>query len=133
MRRLLNRVHGMLYDSDTGVHDDISRFPSVSSELEHQLQNWRNALPETLWFPEDADPVEDQYQYYLRQRFLSCRSVIYRPYLVLVLAVPPFNSLNDSTVIECCQRGLEACLLHIAHLREFPHTVMVDTWPCALS
>jgi hypothetical protein len=36
-------------------------------------------------------------------------------------------------VLTSCKACLDACLLHILNLRGFAHTVLVDTWICALS
>ncbi|KAK2796912.1 hypothetical protein FQN50_009371 [Emmonsiellopsis sp. PD_5] len=45
IRRLLNRVHNLLYAKDTGASFDEAQFPSVVSELDHQLEQWRDFLP----------------------------------------------------------------------------------------
>ncbi|KFX96493.1 hypothetical protein V490_03324 [Pseudogymnoascus sp. VKM F-3557] len=85
MRRLLNRVHDMLYAPTTGVSPSPSRFPTVVSELSHQLDEWRDLLPEPFKFSLDTEPTQTQHGGFLRQRYLTCRSVIYRPYLTWVL------------------------------------------------
>ncbi|KAG6031190.1 hypothetical protein E4U41_007651 [Claviceps citrina] len=50
MRRLLNRVHQLLYAHETGAALDTSRFPYIVAELQHQLDEWRNLLPPTFAF-----------------------------------------------------------------------------------
>ncbi|KFY15635.1 hypothetical protein V491_05608 [Pseudogymnoascus sp. VKM F-3775] len=85
MRRLLNRVHDMLYAPTTGVSPSPSRFPTVVSELSHQLDEWRDLLPEPFKFSLDIELTQTQHGGFLRQRYLTCRSVIYRPYLTWVL------------------------------------------------
>ncbi|KFY31699.1 hypothetical protein V493_00879 [Pseudogymnoascus sp. VKM F-4281 (FW-2241)] len=85
VRRLLNRVHDMLYAPTTGVSPSPSRFPTVVSELSHQLDEWRDLLPEPFKFSLDTGPTQTQHGGFLRQRYLTCRSVIYRPYLTWVL------------------------------------------------
>lgn len=89
MRRLLNRVHQLLYASGMGASLDDKRFPGIVKELNHQLEEWRNVLPEAFAFEVEwsAPPaaghkvtgVKTEHGGFLRQRYLTCRSVIYRP------------------------------------------------------
>lgn len=137
MRRLLNRVHQLLYARGTGAALDTNRFPYVVAELDHQLEEWRDVLPTTFAFTLDAQPCGTEHGGFLRQRYLTCRSVIYRPYLMWALSGAPGAggspdhgpSLDASATARC----LDACLLHMLNLRGFGHTVLVDTWICALS
>ncbi|KAM7193457.1 lactose permease [Rhypophila sp. PSN 637] len=116
MRRLLNRVHQLLYARETGAGQDRSRFPFVVAELSSQLEEWRDVLPSVFKFKvpplgTGVDHTKDQDQdgrslneilltpteevglrgrrasrrRFLRQRYLTCRSVIYRPYLMWML------------------------------------------------
>jgi hypothetical protein len=77
---------------------------------------------------------------FLRQRYLACKSVIYRPYLTWALSTSSYNSGAATmaaelppSVYEGCEICLNACWLHAQNLRSFLHTVMVDTWICSLS
>jgi hypothetical protein len=89
IRRLLNRSHHILYSEQ--CLDYKLRFPTFLSELQHQLYDWWNCLPQPLKFDLDSDkygiyysacvPQTDR-QTYLRSRFLACQSVILRPYLM---------------------------------------------------
>lgn len=130
MRRLLNRVHHLLYSKDTGASLDDSRFPHMVAELDHQLEEWRQLLPSVFKFTVDTQPAPNQQAGFLRQRYLTCRSVIYRPYLMRVLNSSGFV---DQEGWEKCKKCLDACIEHILNLRSFPHTVFVDTWICSLS
>lgn len=131
MRRLLNRVHQLLYARGTGASLDTNRFPYVVAELDHQLEDWRDVLPAAFAFTLDARPCSTEHGGFLRQRYLTCRSVIYRPYLMWTLsgAQIDYPSLDAGATARC----LDACLLHMLNLRGFGHTVLVDTWICALS
>ncbi|RDW80896.1 C6 zinc finger-containing protein [Coleophoma crateriformis] len=133
MRRLLNRVHNLLYAKETGAGLDDARFPYIVCELDHQLEEWRELLPSNFQFTVDTQSTVTQHGGFLRQRYLTCRSVIYRPYLTWLLT--NFNESKESppNVLEKCQVCLDACLLHMLNLRDFTHTVMVDTWICSLS
>jgi len=141
MRRLLNRVHQLLYARGTGASLDNARFPYVVAELDHQLDEWRDVLPAAFAFTVgyDCAPTATEHGGFLRQRYLTCRSVIYRPYLMWMLSKlrAAGESLNDGPadpdVLKNCKACLDACLLHILNLRGFAHTVLVDTWICSLS
>ncbi|EGO52035.1 hypothetical protein NEUTE1DRAFT_149656 [Neurospora tetrasperma FGSC 2508] len=95
MRRLLNRVHQLLYARETGASLDDNRFPGIVKELDHQLDEWRTVLPEAFAFEVEWPPVgakhniiglKTEHGGFLRQRYLTCRSVIYRPYLMWMLS-----------------------------------------------
>ncbi|KAH8812903.1 hypothetical protein F5884DRAFT_318279 [Xylogone sp. PMI_703] len=133
MRRLLNRVHHVLYARETGVSLDNARFPSVVQELDHQLEEWRQFLPLAFSFSVDSERTATEHGGFLRQRYLTCRSVIYRPYLTRALASYSNMVTIPSDLLNGCKSCLDACLLHIINLRGFAHTVFVDTWICSLS
>lgn len=139
MRRLLNRVHQLLYARGTGASLDAARFPYVVAELNHQLDEWRDVLPSAFAFTVDARPAGTEAGGFLRQRYLTCRSVIYRPYLMWMLSGSGSGGDGLSAdkpspdVLAGCRACLEACLLHILNLRGFAQTVLVDTWICSLS
>ncbi|KAL1960100.1 hypothetical protein VTO42DRAFT_272 [Malbranchea cinnamomea] len=133
IRRLLNRVHNVLYAKDTGASFDDAQFPSVVSELDHQLEQWRDLLPPDFQFSVDSKPAASPQGGFLRQRYLTCRSVIYRPYLTWALSNSGKTEHLPPDVQERCKRCLDACCLHGLNLRSFAHTVMIDTWICSLS
>jgi hypothetical protein len=160
MRRLLNRVHQLLYARDTGACESLDdvRFPVVVAELDHQLEEWRDVLPAAFAFDVGFDSSSSsncrrngtaehvgEHGGFLRQRYLTCRSVIYRPYLMWMLSGAGDGSAGggiggrgsgpgvSEEVLKNCKACLDACLLHILNLRGFAHTVLVDTWICSLS
>lgn len=162
MRRLLNRVHQLLYARDTGACNSLDdvRFPVVVAELDHQLEEWRDVLPAAFAFDVGFDDggggggrgrangaakrVVGEHGSFLRQRYLTCRSVIYRPYLMWMLSGAGDGNGTaiggrvggprvSEEVLKNCKACLDACLLHILNLRGFAHTVLVDTWICSLS
>lgn len=138
MRRLLNRVHQLLYAHGTGASLDAAKFPYVVAELNHQLDEWRDVLPTAFSFTIDTQSCKTEAGGFLRQRYLTCRSVIYRPYLMWMLSgVGSGDGLSvhkpSREVLSGCKSCLEACLLHILNLRGFAQTVLVDTWICSLS
>ncbi|KAL3438226.1 hypothetical protein BDV09DRAFT_205637 [Aspergillus tetrazonus] len=133
MRRLLNRVHDLLYARNNGVASDINQFPPVVAELDHQLNKWRDLLPSAFHFDLSRAPAGSMEAGFLRQRYLTCKSVIYRPYLTLALSLTTRADPISPMVYEGCKTCLEACCLHAQNLNAFPQTVMIDTWICSLS
>jgi hypothetical protein len=131
MRRLLNRVHHLLFAKGDGVNMREPRLPSMVKELDEQLNMWYDLLPPTFRFTIDDQPVENQHGAFLRQRYLTCKALIYRPYLMSALAKDASRSSPE--VIEKCRIWLKACMLHILNLHSYFQTVMIDTWICALS
>ncbi|KAF5237861.1 hypothetical protein FANTH_10575 [Fusarium anthophilum] len=85
MRRLLNRVHQLLYAKDTGAAFDHTRFPRIVAELQRQLDDWREVLPASFSFSIDTEEAATAAGGFLRQRYLTCKGVIYRPYLMWML------------------------------------------------
>jgi hypothetical protein len=136
MRRLLNRVHQLLYARNSGAATDISRFPAIVTELDHQLDEWREVLPQAFRFnAHDVDEHPSECGGFLRQRYLTCKSVIYRPYLawLLVDGSPDVRGITKEEIVERATVCIDACTSHILALTGFSHTILVDTWICALS
>ncbi|KAL2818585.1 hypothetical protein BJX63DRAFT_383451 [Aspergillus granulosus] len=133
MRRLLNRVHDLLYARNNGVASDVHQFPKVVAELDHQLTKWKDLLPPPFQFSATQDPVRSIEAGFLRQRYLACKSVIYRPYLTWALSLTTRGETVPQKVNEGCRTCLEACCLHAQNLQGFPQTIMIDTWICSLS
>ncbi|KAF4974833.1 hypothetical protein FZEAL_8294 [Fusarium zealandicum] len=137
MRRLLNRVHQLLYARDSGAAFDHARFPRIVAELQRQLDDWRDVLPASFLFSVDMEETATAAGGFLRQRYLTCKGVIYRPYLMWALSDIGSGGNNVAlTIPEAitnCQACLDACLLHALNLRGFPQTVLIDTWICSLS
>ncbi|KAK9776135.1 putative C6 zinc finger domain-containing protein [Seiridium cardinale] len=136
MRRLLNRVHHLLYARDSGAATDITRFPAIVTELDHQLDEWRDVLPHAFRFDAyNISELPSECGGFLRQRYLTCKSVIYRPYLAWMLANSHYDGrgISKDDLIDRAHICLDACTSHILALTGFAHTVLVDTWICALS
>lgn len=137
MRRLLNRVHHLLYAKDAGAALSLTYCQPVVSELSHQLEEWRNVLPPAFAFTVSFECEQTQTEAggFLRQRYLTCRSVIYRPYLMWALSGQALGTglpANHEILLKS-RECLDACLLHILNLRSFTHTVFADSWICSLS
>jgi hypothetical protein len=134
IRRLLNRVHHLLYAAEkhttyTSSRDDSLR--GLIAELDRQLVLWHETLPAFLQFEEDTRECLNEHAAFLRQRYLACKSVIYRPYVEIVLKQNDIAHSRET--VEGAGRCLKASCDHIANLKSFGQTVMIDTWICALS
>lgn len=132
IRRLLNRVHHLLYAEDksyTNSRDDSLR--GLIAELDRQLVLWRETLPDFLQFEDDTRECSNDHAAFLRQRYLACKSVIYRPYVEIVLKNQDMT--HSVETVEGAGRCLIASCCHIANLRSFGQTVMIDAWICSLS
>jgi hypothetical protein len=134
IRRLLNRVHHLLYAEDkykayTSSRDDSLR--ALIAEFDHRLVLWRETLPDFLRFEDDTRECVNDHAAFVRQRYLACKSVIYRPYVEIVLKQR--EVVHSIGTIEAAGRCLTASCNHISNLRSFGQTVMIDTWICALS
>lgn len=120
IRRLLNRVHHLLYAEDkyknyTNATDESLR--GLISELDRQLVLWHETLPEFLRFEENTRDCVNEHAAFLRQRYLACKSVIYRPYVEIVLKHREIP--HSAETIDAASRCLKASCDHIANLRSF--------------
>ncbi|KAF2687853.1 hypothetical protein K458DRAFT_294921 [Lentithecium fluviatile CBS 122367] len=119
LRRLLNRVSSMLYQRTS----TFSKSPSVTSvtqldplvlELDYQLNQWYAGLPPAMQFPLDRVPLQNPVQTVLRLRYFACRTIIFRPYILLVLQDE--SLAMDSGVQENCHKCLEACIRQLEYI-----------------
>lgn len=132
MRRLLNRVHSLLYGDD--ITEARVLDIGLIMELDHQLDAWYNVLPEPLKFKKGLSVPGDDYQGFLRQRYFTCQSVIFRPiFSHVVLRAIESNPTEDLVLINYAKRCLQASYMHFANLRSYVHTIVIDTWICSLS
>lgn len=129
LRRLLNRTHKLLY-AKARIETRFSTLVNVATELEHQLNQWRELLPPQLQFPLDLTAAPNEQSGFLRQRYFTCRAVIFRPFLQQALVS---GTVDTPEQLQMCKSCLESCCLHVGNLRRYRQTVLVDSWICALS
>lgn len=106
LRRLLNRVSHMIYQKDNSR--TLASLGPIVSELDFQLSQWYENLPQPVQFPLARVPAPSPVQTVLRLRYFACRTIIYRPYILAVLENE--HAWSDQVVRECCRRCLEATL-----------------------
>jgi hypothetical protein len=120
IRRLLNRVHHLLYAEDkhkSPTHTINDSLHNMIAELDHQLVLWKDTLPEFLQFEESERDCRNEHAAFLRQRYLACKSVIFRPYVEVILKHSDVGHSQD--IIENATRCLSASCNHIVYLRSF--------------
>lgn len=133
MRRFLNRCHHLLFGQDKSAKLSQQRLAEIVSELNQQLEEWRRLLPPSLQFNIDTEPVAAQQGAFLRQRYLTCLALLYRPYVITALSDYIAGRSSEQKIVDGARRCLQACVMHILNLRSLDQTVMVDTWICSLS
>ncbi|KAF2746830.1 hypothetical protein M011DRAFT_403766 [Sporormia fimetaria CBS 119925] len=119
LRRLLNRVSSMLYIrkapySQGPAASSIAQLDPLVVELDFQLNQWYAALPPAMQFPLDRVPLQNPVQTVLRLRYFACRTIIFRPYILLVLQDE--SLAMDPGVQENCHRCLEACIRQLEYI-----------------
>ncbi|KAF5640032.1 sugar transporter (hexose transporter) [Fusarium tjaetaba] len=110
MRRLLNRVHQLLYAKDTGAAFDHTRFPRIVAELQRQLDDWREVLPASFSFSIDTEEAATAAGGFLRQRYLT------------YLRGFPQTVLIDTWICSLSMSGAMLIILaasHVPALKEF--------------
>lgn len=129
LRRLLNRVSHMIYQK--GVVLTLGTLGPLVSELDFQLSQWYDSLPQPVQFPLNHIPVSNPVQTVLRLRYFACRTIIYRPYILAVLENE--SSATDATVRERCRRCLDATLRQLEHITSHREGHLPYLWQGALS
>ncbi|OAG03597.1 uncharacterized protein CC84DRAFT_860350 [Paraphaeosphaeria sporulosa] len=119
LRRLLNRVSHMLYQRTSNYQKSppaaaIAQLDPLVLELDYQLNQWYAGLPPAMQFPLDRVPLQNPVQTVLRLRYFACRTIIFRPYILLVLQDETLAL--DQGVQENCHRCLEACIRQLEYI-----------------
>ncbi|CAG8223910.1 unnamed protein product [Penicillium salamii] len=129
-RRLLNRVHHVMYAEDqehllhanysyrqpSGNEEDaVSRLMDsslrVSMELDEQLNNWYNLIPQVIKPDLDQVPTEVQ-KAAMVLRYHSAKDIIFRPFLLFACSLPVTFQLPQS-LLEICRTVTYSCRQYI--------------------
>lgn len=146
IRRLLNRAHHLLYGKEQGTPFNQS-LPSTIRELDSQLNSWRETLPQNLRFEVNGSPRSyatspnmweggNERQGYLRQRYLACQTMIWRPCMIWAFnpeAQASIGSSQNSEMMRGYRRSFDSCLLYAHELRSFTYTVFINSWAVSFS
>ncbi|KAF1983540.1 hypothetical protein K402DRAFT_406780 [Aulographum hederae CBS 113979] len=130
LRRLLNRVSHLIYTKNN-PHMSTAALEPIVLELDRQLTQWYENLPMPVRFPHDRVELSSPIQTVLRLRYFACRTIIFRPYILLALRDE--SSMQDLTVQECCRKCLESCIRQLDHIREHHAGHIPYLWQGALS
>ena len=130
LRRLLNRVSHLIY-SKSSPATSIAQLDPLVAELDFQLMQWYDGLPMPVQFPHTRVPLQNSVQTVLRLRYFACRTIIYRPYILLVLQDE--SLALDPNVQENCRKCLEACIRQLEHISAHHAGHLPYLWQGALS
>ncbi|KAL4781919.1 hypothetical protein BJX76DRAFT_333958 [Aspergillus varians] len=129
LRRLLNRVSHMIYQKDNTL--TLASLTPIVSELDFQLSQWYEGLPQPVRFPLSHTPISHPVQTVLRLRYFACRTIIYRPYILAVFENE--QASGDPWVMECCRRCLEATIYQLENVTSHRAGHLPYLWQGALS
>ncbi|RJE21150.1 hypothetical protein PHISCL_06525 [Aspergillus sclerotialis] len=129
LRRLLNRVSHMIYQKDSSL--TLGSLGPIVSELDFQLSQWYDNLPQPIQFPLTDELPSNSVQTVLRLRYFACRTIIYRPYILAVFENEQAGA--DQIVKEYCRRCLEATLRQLENITSHREGHLPYLWQGALS
>ncbi|KAI9732876.1 MAG: hypothetical protein M1834_003816 [Cirrosporium novae-zelandiae] len=112
LRRLLNRVSHLIYSRESTI--SAGSLEPIVIELDYQLNQWYESLPAPVKFTFDQLPHFNSAQTVLRLRFFSCRTILFRPYILFVLENE--QAAQDPVVRENCGKCLDASIRQLEHI-----------------
>ncbi|KAL2818723.1 hypothetical protein BDW59DRAFT_175071 [Aspergillus cavernicola] len=129
-RRLLNRVHHVMYADDQkyllqsnytstqaggNEEDAIERLLNptlkISAELDGQLNNWYDLIPQTIK-PDLAQAPTEVQEALMVLRYHSAKDIIFRPFLLFACSLPA-TLRPPQSLIERCQTAIYSCRQYI--------------------
>ncbi|KAK9452939.1 hypothetical protein V1511DRAFT_123880 [Dipodascopsis uninucleata] len=130
LRRLLNRVHHMLYGKTT-ARMPISSYHPIVEELDFQLTQWYKNLPQVLRFTFERRPLNNRFLTVLRLRYFACRTIIWRIYVEISLNDE--SLLRDPRVKQGASKCIDACLRQTENIEEHREGHIPYLWQGSLS
>ena len=131
LRRLLNRVSHLIYTHKHSASYSIASLEPVVAELDYQLTQWYEGLPDPVKFPRERLPARNHIQTVLRLRYFACRTIIFRPYIQAVLADPSLD--HEPGVQDACRKCLEACIRQLEYISAHHEGHLPYLWQGVLS
>ncbi|KAG2002870.1 hypothetical protein GB937_009406 [Aspergillus fischeri] len=129
-RRLLNRVHHVMYAGDqeslwqanyissqTGVNDEdavkrlLHSTLTISVELDGQLNNWYNLIPQTIK-PDLAQVPTEVQDAVMVLRYHSAKDIIFRPFVLFACSLPA-TLRPPPFLMDICQTAIYSCRQYI--------------------
>lgn len=142
IRKLVNRVHSLLYDPDTESASSsvveatnmwqglsLQKLLTLSSELDRQLEQWYVSIPDGIRPPRGVEVIPKDRGRLLRIRYYGARHIIHRPFLLYALAHqqrsisgrtspgagtnPLVDALLPQVVIDKCEICVDSCATYL--------------------
>jgi hypothetical protein len=143
IRRLLNRVHDSIYNVEgqkaflpaalSSVDTiQIDQLLSITSELDRQLLDWYDSIPDIIKPSLDTEATRDDRQRILRIRYFATSHIIHRPF-VLYLASLPETQRPSELILGKAQTCLESCRLYIQNTGAILYRPSQYTWTLSQS
>jgi len=108
--RLSQRIN-QNHHAQLGKERQLEFIINNSLQVERQLENWFNELPEGLRFQKMDISNNSSLQSSLRFEYFTLRANIFRP--IVLLALQDATYAIDGEIIECCRQCLEASVRQI--------------------
>lgn len=148
VRKLLNRIHNLLYQSGekdstfssaslTVRNDfgpvDLSALQSFCDELHTQLELWHSSIPDNVRPRLDTEPLttnSNDRQSILRIRYFAARHILYRPFLLQVInnyGTSPSELIDRACIcIESCRKYIHSTTSILAKQSQYTWTFSVS-------
>ncbi|KAF5592118.1 heterokaryon incompatibility protein [Fusarium pseudocircinatum] len=124
-RRMMNRAMAvMARNGEQGWSDNISEAMEHCKEFNEQIDLWYSHIPPQI-DPKNAVHANNELAQFLKNRELSCREWIHRPFLFYILHKSPEDE-HYGRAIPLAQRCLELCAEHL--FRTYGHNRHHGTW-----
>ncbi|KAK9462152.1 uncharacterized protein V1516DRAFT_701523 [Lipomyces oligophaga] len=130
LRKLLNRVHAMLY-SKASRKMPISSFHPIVEELEFQLNQWYENLPSPIKFQFGKDKPTNRFSTMLRLRYYVCQSIIWRVYVEA--ALENNSLLKDERISRGALKCIEASLFRVENIDQQRDGHILYIWQGSLA
>ncbi|KAF5966216.1 oleate-activated transcription factor 1 [Fusarium bulbicola] len=124
-RRMMNRAMAVMARSgEQGWSNNIYEAMEHCKEFNEQIDLWYSHIPPQI-DPKNAVHTNNELAQFLKNRELSCREWIHRPFLFYVLHKSPEDE-HYGRAIPLAQRCLELCVEHL--FRTYGHNRHHGTW-----
>ena len=109
---------------------DVRQMLALAAVLDGHLHDWHSSLPPMLQFNEPAGykltPHTDDYIQILRHRYLTCKELLCRPFVRLVVETPmSFGEQLTAQVLIRASVCLQYCMLKLSQVAPHRHQ---GTW-----
>ncbi|OAX83338.1 hypothetical protein ACJ72_02298 [Emergomyces africanus] len=136
MRSLLNRVLSSISaEGQSGFlseDSEVSRFITITSELDQQLLLWYDSVPEMIKPSLGVGPTTHSRERILRIRYYQARYIIHRQFVLFSISLPEDKG-PSLDILEKSQVGIESCRLYLQNTGEILKRPSQYTWTLSQS